>query len=151
MIQSFYRNLMCFYRNITCTYMQHVVLNNTLSPLPGSCKDRQLYYFRTCWLGTVAGHRISCLERHTLINDNLCFSSCPKLSACISHHQPPQPLPVAKAAGISCPKTLHDCCFLFIPEHGRKAPLLPCVCLFLLGPEVPPISSAQPLAPSLLY
>ena len=40
----------------------------------------QPYYFRTCQLGTISGRKISCLERHALINYYLLVFSSPKLS-----------------------------------------------------------------------
>jgi len=89
-----------------------------------------------------------------LPNHHLRFSFCPKLSGLfqlVPAKQFWQPAH-SRAAGPGCPKILHDCGLLLIPKHGIKRPsLFPCIFFSSWDPEVPPVPSAQQLAPGLLY
>lgn len=71
----------------------------------------QTALFRTYGLGTIAGHRSFCPERHTLISYYLHFSSGPKLSGLyqlgpVNFVDHP---PLVEATGTSFPEILHDC------------------------------------------
>ena len=115
-------------------YQPHLrALNLMIKDTHSACHFTACLLWHNCWAQIPPAWKCVPLSIY-----HLHLSFHPKFSGLfqLALWQYPWTLSLMETAGLSCPKTLHDCCFLLIPKHGRKSPsLFPCISHFSWDPE----------------